>query len=101
MLKVGDILWTFSENTYSVGEISDLSVVNIGEKRYYFVSTDGIIGTDQKIFMPITEDLNTLVTVRYSTTKYYTTSEKEAIKFIELHYNETDNQRNLQQDASK
>jgi len=91
MLKVGDILWTFSENTYSVGEISDLSIVNIGENRYYFISTDGIIGTDEKTFIPITEDLNTLVKVRYLATKYYTTSEKEAIKFIESHYNETDN----------
>jgi hypothetical protein len=88
MLKVGDILWTFSENTYSVGEISELSVVSIGEKLYYFISTDGIIGTDQKIFILTTEDLNTLVTVRYSTTTYYTTSEKEAIKFIESHYND-------------
>lgn len=88
MLKIGDILWTFRENTYYVGEISDLSVVSIGEMPHYFISTDGIIGTDQKIFIPTTEDFNTLVKVRYLATTYYTTSEKEAVKFIESHYND-------------
>lgn len=92
MPKIGDILWTFHGNTYSVGEISDLSIVNIGELQYYFISTNGIIGSNQKMFVPATEDFNTLVEIHYRLlTVYYTISESVAINYIREHYNETDN----------
>lgn len=74
---------------YSVGEIVEFSVVSIGEDPYYFVSTNGIIGDNQKMFVPTTEDFNTLVEIKhYFVPIYYTTSEREAVKFIESHYND-------------
>lgn len=97
MLKVGDVLWIFYGNDYFVGEISDLSVANIGGDRYYFISINGIIGTDQQIFVPATADFNILVEIRhYLVPTYYTVSESVAINYIRDHFNETDNQRNLQ-----
>jgi len=90
MLKVGDILWAFRENDYFVGEISEISAINLrGYDPYYFVSTNGIIGGNKHCFIPVTGDFNTLVkTQYYSETIYYTASEKEAVKFIESHYND-------------
>lgn len=88
MLKVGDIFWTFRENTYSVGEISKLYVVGLCEDLYYFISTDAIIGVNEKMYIPVTEDANTLVKIQYySESVYYTVSESVAVKFIESHYN--------------
>lgn len=104
MLKVGDILWIFHENDYFIGEVSKISVVdiNLDEKECCFISTNGIIGGNQMIYVPITVDFNTLVKQRfYSEVIYYTTNEQVAVNYIKTHFNETDNQRNLQQDAPK
>lgn len=97
MLKVGDILWTFRENDYFVGEISEISVVfNTDENLYYFINTNGIIGKDRALFIPITEDLNTLVKIQYySEIVYHTISESVATNYIREHFNETDNQRDI------
>ena len=98
MLKVGDILWTFHENDYFVGEISSLSIVSLGIKdTYYFISTSGIIGSDRKMFIPVAKDFNTLVEIHYySIPIYCTVSESVAVNYMREHFNETDNQRNLQ-----
>lgn len=102
MLKVGDILWIFHGNTYYVGEISKLSVVGYRENTYYYVSTNGIIGIDQTMLIPVKEDFNTLVEVNNCLVHiYFTISESVAVNYIKDHFNETDNQRNLQQDASE
>jgi len=92
MLKVGDILWTFSEYTYYIGEISELSVVSIGNSQYYFICTNGIIGIDQRFFVPAPADFSTLVKVQpYLTPIYYTISESVAVNYIREHFNETNN----------
>lgn len=93
MLKVGDIFWVFHENDYFVGEISDISIVNIGsEKLYYFISTNGIIGSGRKMFIPVAKDYNILVKVQYySIPIYCTVSESAATNYIREHFNETDN----------
>ena len=92
MLKIGDILWTFRENDYSVGEISKLSIIYIGDKQpYYLASINGIIGADQQMFISAEEDFNTLVKVRYySKDIYLTISESVAVNYIKNHYNKTD-----------
>ena len=94
MLKVGDILWVFDEKSYSVYEISELTYYhNLDECHFYFIVADVIIGNNTKFFTILAlVDYNNLVKLRYSkVTHYYTTSEKEAVKFIESHYNEIDN----------
>jgi hypothetical protein len=90
MLKIGDILWTFRENDYSVGEILKLATVYIGDKQpYYFISTNGIIGDDQKIFVSAAEDFNTLIKVRYySETICHTISESVAVNYMREHYSD-------------
>lgn len=94
MLKIGDILWTFCRDNYFVGEISSLSLVTIGyyEQAYYFVSTNGIIGEDQRMVIPATADFNTLVKMQNysSVTMYHTVSESVAVNYIREHFNETD-----------
>lgn len=97
MLKVGDILWTFRENDYFIGEVSKLSVVNLlGYDPYCFVSTNGIIGGNKTMLIPVTGDFNTLVkTQYYSETIYHTISESVAVNYIREHFDETNNQRNL------
>lgn len=93
MLKIGDILWIFCEYTYSVGEISELSsIINIGDSQYYFVSTNGIIGVNQRLFVPAAADFSTLVKVQhYLIPIYYTISESVAVNYIREHFNETNN----------
>lgn len=92
MLSIGNILWTFSGDDYFVGEISKLSVIGILENRYYCIDTNGIIGPNLKQILPIEANYNTLVTgILYQKVIHHTISEKEATKFIELHYNKTDN----------
>lgn len=93
MLKIGNILWTFSENDYSIGEISKLSIIYLGDKYpYYLISINGIIGADQNMVISVAEDFNTLVKVRYySKDIYLTISESVAVNYIKDHYNETDN----------
>jgi len=91
MLKVGDILWVFDEKSYSVYEISELTYYhNLDGCHVYFIVADVIIGNDTKFFIiPALIDYNNLVKIRHhQVTHYYTISEKEAIKFIESHYND-------------
>lgn len=91
MLEVGDILWTFRENTYYVGEISKLSITYIsGKYPYYLVSTNGIIGVDRTMFISAEDDFNTLVKMRYySENIYCTISESVAVNYMREHFNET------------
>ena len=89
MLKVGDILWTFSEYTYYIGEISELSIINVGDSQYYFVSTNGIIGINQRLLLPAAADFNTLVKIRpYLTPIYHTISESVAVNYMREHYSD-------------
>ena len=105
MLKIGNILWTFYGNDYFVGEISDSSIVCTGfssKEQFYFIGTNGIIGGDQRMFIPVTANLNTLAKISdYLDPVYCTISESVAVNYIKDHFNETDNQRDIQQDASK
>ena len=102
MLKIGDILWVFDKESYSVYEISRLSPIVLNHCEFYFVTTNVIIGDCSINFIiPVYEDYNKLVKIPGAFTFYYTISEREAVKFIKSHYNETNNQRDIQQDASK
>ena len=89
MLKVGDILWVFDKESYNVYEISKLHYYNIYNEQFYFITADVIIGNYNTNFViPALVNYDNLVKIRHNqVTHYYTISEKEAVKFIESHYN--------------
>lgn len=90
MLKVGDILWVFDKESYGVYEISELNYYNIDNIQFYFITADIIIGSfgTDSFLIPALVDYDNLVKIRHNqVTRYYTISEKEAVKFIREHYN--------------
>ena len=94
MLKVGDILWIFGETSYEIYEISTIMcyIDASYRERFYFIETSSIIGDYNQHFLIPARNYNNLVKLRHhNVTCYYTISEKEAVKFIESHYNEADN----------
>lgn len=88
MLKVGDIFWVFDEKSYNVYEISKLHYYNLYREQFYFITADVIIGSyNANFIIPALVNYNNLVKIRHNqVTRYYTISEKEAVKFIESHY---------------
>lgn len=91
MLKVGDILWVFGETSYEIYEISTIMCYNdpAYHETFCYIGTSSIISDYNQHFLIPARNYNNLVKLRHHhVTRYYTISEKEAVKFIESHYND-------------
>ena len=100
MLKVGDILWEFTKDDFNVYEIATIYHEYRLNLIYLCIDVNVLIGNlnIRGIYLDCSQDYSKL---GRCFGKYYTTNEQVAVNYIKTHFNETDNQRNLQQDASK
>ena len=96
MVKIGDIIWEFTKNDFNVYEITN---IRYGYHLLYF-DVNVLIGNlnIRCLCVDGNQDYSKLGSCLG---RYYTTNEQVAVNYIKTHFNETDNQRNLQQDASR
>lgn len=95
MLKIGDVLWEFTKNDFNVYEIVDIHRKYHLKLIYLYVDINILIGDSNisGIFLDSTQDY-TKLGICFG--RYYTTNEQVALNYIRTHFNETNNQRNLQ-----
>lgn len=102
MLKVGDILWEFTKNDFNVYKIAKVHHgYRINSIGLLLIDVNVLIGNPDRyvIYLDCDQDYTKLGSNCFG--RYYTTNEQVALNYIKTRFNETDNQRNLQQDASK
>jgi len=99
MIKIGDIIWEFTKNDFNVYEITKIYPYHINSIYLYF-DVNVLIGNlnVRGIYLDCNQDYSKLGSCLG---RYYTTNEQVAVNYIRTHFNENNNQKILQQDASR
>ncbi len=95
MVNIGDILWEFTKNDFNVYEIVNICYKYHFDSIYSYIDVNVLIGNLGicAIYLDCNQDYSKL---GRCFGRYYTTNEQVAVNYIKTHFNETNNQRNIQ-----